>query len=101
MKPKILILANSVNGLYNFRSELVEELLNNKLKVYFSVPQKNSHDKVELLEELGANHIHAAINRRGINPLEDLKLILEYRKIIKGKPLYGDVELIFGKSYWT
>ena len=83
MKPKILILANSVNGLYNFRSELVEELLNNNLKVYFSVPHKSSHDKVKLLEKMGATHIHTPIDRRGINPLEDLKLILEYRKIIK------------------
>lgn len=83
MKPKILILANSVNGLYNFRSELVEELLNNNLKVYFSVPHKSSHDKVKLLEEMGAIHIQTPIDRRGINPLEDLKLILKYKKIIK------------------
>jgi galacturonosyltransferase len=80
---KILILANSVNGLYNFRAELIKDLIENNYYIYFSVPQKRSHVKVKLLEKTGAVHIHTKINRRGINPFEDLKLILEYRKIIK------------------
>jgi len=83
MKAKILILANSVNGLYNFRAELVEELLYKNYELYFSVPHHKSNEKVKLLEEMGAVHILTDINRRGINPLEDLKLILEYKKLIK------------------
>jgi galacturonosyltransferase len=83
MNNKILILANSVGGLYNFRAELVEELINKKFELYFSVPNSESHYKVKLLEEMGAVHIQTDINRRGINPVEDLKLILEYKKLIK------------------
>jgi galacturonosyltransferase len=83
MKAKILILANSVNGLYNFRAELVEELLNKNYELYFSVPHYKSNEKVKSVEEMGAVHIQTDINRRGINPVEDLKLILEYKKLIK------------------
>ena len=85
MEEKILILANSVNGLYNFRSELVKTLINNKYRIYFSVPQNKKHDKVKLLENIGAQHIHTNINRRGINPVEDLKLILDYNNLIKNR----------------
>lgn len=83
MNNKILVLANAAGGLYNFRAELVKELINRDYELYFSVPDSESHYKVKLLEEMGAVYIQTDINRRGINPVEDLKLILEYKKLIK------------------
>jgi len=80
---KILILANNSVGLYNFRFELIEELIRQGNKVYFSLPESLEDTKVQLLIEAGAKHIQTHINRRGINPIEDLKLIIEYKKIIK------------------
>jgi len=80
---KILILANNSVGLYNFRFELIEELIRQGNQVYFSLPESEEDIKVKLLIEAGANHIQTHINRRGINPIEDLKLIIEYKKIIK------------------
>lgn len=79
---KILILANSANGLYNFRAELIERLIKEKYKVYFSVPQDKDHIKVKNIVELGAQYIYTHIDRRGMNPLEDLKLIKKYNAIM-------------------
>ncbi|MFJ7927800.1 glycosyltransferase family 4 protein [Peribacillus sp. NPDC096448] len=80
---KILILANNSIGLYNFRFELIKELINQKYEVYFSVPEQLDDEKVQLIIKAGAQHIETYINRRGINPFEDWKLIKDYKKIIK------------------
>ena len=67
---KILILANSSGGLYDFRNELVVELLKEH-EVYVSVPDKTA---VKQLAEEGCQMIHTDINRRGMNPVQDLGL---------------------------
>ncbi|MGG4197535.1 glycosyltransferase family 4 protein [Peribacillus frigoritolerans] len=76
---KILILANNDVGLYKFRKELIKELVKEN-EVYISLP--NGEFITELIE-LGCKFIDTAINRRGTNPITDLKLILNYRRIIK------------------
>ena len=62
---KVLILANSSGGLYDFRNELVLELLK-EYKVYVSVPDETATDK---LREEGCEVVHTEINRRGMNPV--------------------------------
>lgn len=76
---KILILANSSGGLYDFRNELVQRLLV-KYKVTVSLPDEV---RTKELAEEGCRVIHTPINRRGVNPAEDLKLLLAYRKLMK------------------
>ena len=68
----VLILANSSGGLYDFRNELVLELLKN-YKVVVSVPDQTA---VEKLAEEGCQVLHTDINRRGMNPLQDMGLFL-------------------------
>lgn len=80
---RILILANYSMGLYNFRIELIEELIKQNYEVYFALPEAESDEKVKLLIETGGKHIQTSINRRGINPLEDIKLIKKYISVIK------------------
>lgn len=75
---KILILANSSGGLYDFRNELVKRLLEN-YGVTASLPDQV---KTKELEAEGCRIIHTPINRRGMNPLEDLKLLLSYRQLL-------------------
>lgn len=76
---KILILANSSNGLYGFRNELLVELLK-EYELYLSLPDElNRKD----LEEEGCHFVFTPINRRGINPLQDFKLFMTYLKILK------------------
>lgn len=76
---KILILANYDVGLYQFRKELIEELLKEN-KVYISLPYGQL---VEPLKQMGCKFINTPVDRRGINPKTDFLLFLRYRKIIK------------------
>lgn len=76
---KILILANNDVGLYKFRKELIEELVTNN-DVYISLPYG---DLIPELEKLGCKYINTTINRRGTNPLTDLKLLIIYIKLVK------------------
>lgn len=76
---KILILANNDVGLFKFRKELIEELLKEN-EVYISLPYGTS---VEPLIKMGCKFIHTPIDRRGINPIIDFKLLLAYKKIFK------------------
>ncbi|AEE91900.1 glycosyltransferase family 4 protein [Tepidanaerobacter acetatoxydans] len=80
---KVLILTNNAGGLYNFRAELIYELIKQGFEVYFSVPQSEEDKKVQLIRDIGAKYIQTQMNRRGSNPFEDLKLILRYKIIIK------------------
>lgn len=80
---KVLILSNYVGGLFNFRFELIERLLKESYKIYFSVPETIDDSREQSLKEMGLKHMQININRRGVNPIEDLKLIFKYRNIIK------------------
>lgn len=76
---RVLILANSSGGLYDFRNEFVEALLTEN-QVFISLPDEVKTK--ELLAE-GAQIIKTPIHRRGMNPLEDLKLCQSYRHLMK------------------
>lgn len=75
----ILILANNDVGLYQFRRELIKKLLEQHT-VTVSLPYG---EMVELLKEEGCSFIDTSIERRGMNPLKDLKLLLQYISILK------------------
>ena len=77
---KILILINNDLGLYNLRKELIEKLIEENFEVYISLP---NGPKIENLKKLGCKYIETNIDRRGMNPINDLKLISKYRQIIK------------------
>ena len=76
---KILILANNDLGLYNFRKELIEEFIELEHEVYISLP---NGPKILELEKIGCKYIETTVDRRGINPINDLKLLFKYIKII-------------------
>ena len=76
---KVLILANSSGGLYDFRNELVLKLLA-KYQVTASLPDTV---RTKELEEEGCKIVATPINRRGVNPIEDLKLLISYCKLLK------------------
>lgn len=77
---RILILANLDVGLYKFRKELIQELLEAGNEVYISLP---NGALIEKLEAMGCKFIDTYVDRRGINPLTDMKLLLFYRRLIK------------------
>ena len=77
---KILILANIDRGLYKFRKELISKLIEDGHEIYVSVP--NGIYKRDLIA-LGCHYIETDVDRRGINPLTDIKLVKAYWIIIK------------------
>ncbi len=79
---KILILANSSGGIFDFRGELLSRLISDNYEVVVSLPDDV---KVKEIENLGCRVVHTDINRRGVNPKEDLKLIREYKRLIKSE----------------
>lgn len=76
---KVLVLTNSSGGLYDFRGEFVKALTR-EYEVWVSMP--DDVKEMELRAD-GCRIIETPINRRGINPLEDLKLYRAYAKIMK------------------
>lgn len=83
MYSKILILANSSGGLYNFRRELIAQLAQMG-SISVSVPD---YGRACELEELGCSIVSIPLDRRSINPINDAKLFLRYWKLLrKEKP---------------
>lgn len=74
----ILVLSNDDLGVYLFRYELLQRLLEEH-KVGLSLPDGL---KVRDLKEIGCVFHDTPIDRRGINPVRDLKLLLRYRKLL-------------------
>ena len=77
---KILFLANSDSGLYNFRRELIEALRELKCDIYISLPRGRY---IDALESLGCHFIETDISRHSINPITDIMLYLKYKSILK------------------
>lgn len=77
---KILILANSDIGLYNFRKEILRKFIDKNYEVHISLP---NGPHIKKLIEIGCKFHETSVDRRGINPLVDLKLIVDYIKLIK------------------
>lgn len=85
MYLKVVVLTNSIGGLWSFRSELMKRLLESGFEVSIHCPSGN---RIEEFEELGCKVTLAKnLNRRGINVLQDIKLVCEYMGILrKEKP---------------
>lgn len=76
---KILILANNDVGLYQFRKELIEELLKTHT-VIIALPYGKL---VEPLIEMGCKFVDTPVDRRGMNPGKDLGLVKHYFTLLK------------------
>jgi len=77
---KILFLANDYSTLYQFRKELIGILTSRGDDVYLSLP---NHKDISYFTDQGCNFIDTHVDRRGFNPISDLKLIWIYKKIIR------------------
>ena len=77
---KIVIVANNAAGLYLFRGMLIKRLISDGAKITALIPFGAYVDE---LRELGVKLIETPMDRRGINPLKDFKLLLSYFMIIR------------------
>jgi len=79
VKKRILFLAQHFITLYSFRRELIERLCKEGHEVFLSLPVSEDN---KYFEDLGCKIVPTEIDRRGVNPVKDLKLIAFYRKMI-------------------
>lgn len=76
---KIMILANDSVGLYLFRQDLIAKLLENN-KVITCMPDTGF---IKEIRQLGCGFINISMERRGINPVKDFRLLFQYYKLLK------------------
>lgn len=81
MKGTVLVLTNFIAGLHSFRKEVMKAIIDAGYEVYISEPDDD--ERVKYFERIGCHIIKTDFNRRGMNPIADLKLMLTYRKLIK------------------
>lgn len=79
MKKGFLVLANNSDGLYGFRKELLKQI-SAVDTLYVSVPNNGYFSE---LHDIGCTVIETPVDRRGINPFTDIKLVFLYYKITK------------------
>ena len=77
-ETKIMIITNHSGYLYQFRRELLEKL-SEKHQILLVMPFQGHVDD---FCERGYHCIETEVDRRGLNPLTDLKLLKVYNKII-------------------
>lgn len=87
---KVLILSNNDDGILSFRQELIRALIKRNIEVVVSIPKGHRSNEIK---ELGCDLDFAKINRRGINPLEDLKLLRHYSRLLSKE--HPDVVLTY------
>lgn len=78
-RKRILLLANHFITLYSFRKELINEMVNQGHELYLSLPKSEEN---KYFENLGCHIVETDIDRRGVNPIKDLKLIRFYKRMI-------------------
>ncbi|MEY8371357.1 glycosyltransferase family 4 protein [Aerococcaceae bacterium 50-4] len=77
---KILFLVNHDVVIYNFRLELILQLLENGYEIHISSPYGK---KIDELVELGCVFHEIKIDRRGRNLFKDLNLIKKYYELLR------------------
>lgn len=80
MGNRVLILANNDVGLYQFRKELLTRLIEMENDIYISLP---FGEMVKPLVNAGCRFVDTPLDRRGINPLTDIRLFYRYLRILR------------------
>lgn len=80
---RIIVLSNSYVGLYSFRKEVFQACRDRGYKVFISCPIGVDKQKADWFEKIGCKIIDTPFNRKGMNPIADIKLMLTYRKLIR------------------
>ena len=77
---KITLIGNSGISIYGYRYELVQTLLSLGHEVSVIAPRDSM---VEELEQMGCICYDASLNRHGTNPFQELKLLNQYKKLLR------------------
>ena len=82
MGKKLLIVANHFATIYKFRKELVSKLVEEGYDVIISLPFSPD---VEKIKALGVRVVDTNVDRKSLNPIKDLKLLNDYKNLIKAE----------------
>lgn len=77
---KVLFLVNHDVVIYNFRLELVTQLLAEGHQVVISSPYG---ERIDDLISLGCEYYAIQMSRHGMNPIQELRLLINYKKLIR------------------
>ena len=77
---RYLVITNNSGGLYRFRKELLQRLRQDGHEVHVITP---FDEFVDELRDIGLCMIQQELNRRGKNPLQEIQLMWQYRRLIK------------------
>lgn len=75
-----MLISPKDNNFFNFRSELIMKLVKDKFEVILVCPYGC---KMDYFINQGCRFIDIQVDRRGTNPINDMKLIYNYFKVIK------------------
>ncbi len=76
---KVLFLANHFVALQLLRKELIIKLCEEGHEVYLSLP---ANEENIFFEKMGCKIVETDVDRRGVNPIKDFKLLRRYKEII-------------------
>ncbi|MBO5166200.1 MAG: glycosyltransferase family 4 protein [Lachnospiraceae bacterium] len=79
-KKKVVLIGNHHIVIYNFRREFVQRLVKEGHEVIVFLPVTEEAEKIR---ELGCELVDIPVDRRGINPIKDARLFLQYKKKLK------------------
>jgi len=84
MKKRIMILANNSGGLFDFRKDLIQEMLKKGHTIIAYTPFDT---RVDELKEMSIDLREIKLDRRGMNPIKEFSLFrLFYKEIKREKP---------------
>lgn len=87
---RIALVGNSSWSILNFRRNLIIRLLAEGFSIHIIAPKDSASQE---MIELGCFFHHVHMNRRGLNPFQDIKLILKYFLILSKEGI--DIALTF------
>jgi glycosyltransferase involved in cell wall biosynthesis len=87
---KILIVGSAAPPLIHFRGEFIKSLIEAGYEVYAAAPQMSEKIR-EALQKIGAVPVSYALQRTGLNPLKDIKSVLELKTLMRNHK----IDLVF------
>lgn len=82
-KKKILMLGNSHLVIFGFRGELIERFIAEGYDVTVAFPNGPFGEGEKTSREFGCKFIEIPMNRRGVNPIQELYLLWRYKVLIR------------------
>lgn len=79
---KIMLISSKDNNFYNFRSEMILKLVELNYEVVLVCPYGK---KIDFFTERGCRFIDIDMDRRGTSIFKDLKLMNNYKKVLKAE----------------